>query len=195
VAGVGDINGDGYDDVAAGVPGKPLTPRDHVYVVFGHSGAFTSSLSYENLSGPDGFRLDGPSGWETGFAVAGAGDIGGDGFDDIVIGAPYPFNSGGHAYVMFGHSGPFASPFELSALNGSNGFRMDGIGVQTLTGWSVAGIGDINHDNGDDIVVGAYAADPPGLANAGSSYVVYGIQPDPIFADGFEVPAAAPTGF
>lgn len=189
VAGAGDVNGDGYDDVVAGVPGQPT---DRIYVVFGHSGAFVSSLAFSALNGTNGFRLDGPSGSKAGSAVAGAGDLNSDGFADIVIGAPnalvLPTGYIGSAFAVFGHSGAFSTPLALTSLNGSNGFRMDGVANLNYTGIGVAGVGDINHDGGYDVVIGAHVADPGGVTNAGSSYVVFGNRPDPIFANGFEAP-------
>ena len=62
---------------------------------------------------------------------------------------------------------------ELSALNGTNGFRVNGISTNDLSGFSVSAAGDVNNDGFDDILIGALCADPNG-SRSGQSYVVYG---------------------
>ena len=75
---------------------------------------------------------------------------------------------------MFGSSAGFAPAFDLAALDGSNGFRLDGIGRDDQSGFSVAGAGDVNGDGIGDLIVGASRADPDGKSSAGESYVVFG---------------------
>ena len=64
-------------------------------------------------------------------SVSGAGDVNGDGFDDVIIGADYAApkgqSSAGESYVVFGSGAGFAASLDLAALDGSNGFRLDGI--------------------------------------------------------------------
>ncbi len=62
----------------------------------------------------------------------------------------------------------------LSRLNGSNGFRLDGVAASDRSGRPVSSAGDVNGDGFADVIVGADNADPNGLSSAGSSYVVFG---------------------
>ena len=116
VAGTGDVNGDGIDDLIIGAYGAD--PDGESYVVFGTDTGFGASLDLSALDGLNGFRLDGSGG-----PVAGAGDVNGDGFDDLIVGAPGAANGAGVTYVVFGTDAGVAATLDLSALDGSNGFR------------------------------------------------------------------------
>ena len=75
---------------------------------------------------------------------------------------------------MFGKaSGSYSASLELSSLNGTNGFVINGIDEDDYSGDSVSSAGDINNDGYDDIIIGAYKADPNG-DKSGESYVVFG---------------------
>ena len=67
----------------------------------------------------------------SGLSVAGAGDVNGDGIDDLIIGASYADpgdrNDAGESYVVFGTAAGFGASLDLAALDGTNGFRLDGI--------------------------------------------------------------------
>ncbi len=182
VSSAGDINGDGFDDFIIGArfadPGGDSYAGES-YVVFGKAGGFTASFDLSTLDGTNGFTINGIDAIDqSGFSVASAGDVNGDGFDDIIIGA-YGGDAGGDAasgesYVVFGKAGGFTANLDLSALDGTNGFRLDGIDVGDYAGHSVSSAGDINGDGFDDIIIGAYRGDAGGDANAGESYVVFG---------------------
>ncbi|WP_297324807.1 integrin alpha [Nitrosomonas sp.] len=80
------------------------------------------------------FRLDGTAFSDgSGYSVSNAGDVNGDGFDDVIIGAqgtdPNGENSGS-SYVVFGEASGFSAAMDLSSLDGSNGYRLDGV-----SGW------------------------------------------------------------
>jgi hypothetical protein len=192
IAGAGDVNGDGFDDLIVGtrrVQNYGVIHYARGYVIFGRSVAesFPSALQLGALNGSDGFRLDGFSDSIRGTSVvSSAGDLNGDGIDDLILGA-YLDGVGGSSYVVFGHSNghEFNSAIALSTLNGVDGFRLEGVASDDLAGVSVAGLGDINSDGVDDVIVGARRADPGDRINAGSSYVVFGYRSH-IFDDGFE---------
>jgi hypothetical protein len=183
VSGAGDINGDGYADVIIGArladPGG-RTNAGEFSVVFGRPTPVPSSRYLADLNGTDGFLVTGIDAYDgCGTAVSGAGDVNGDGFDDILIGASYADPGGrsaaGEAYIVFGGLGVGASGLiELSALDDPNGFTIIGIDTDDLFGNAVSGAGDINSDGYDDIIIGAYGADPGGRSAGGESYIVFG---------------------
>jgi hypothetical protein len=171
----GDVNGDGIADLIVGAAGA--NGSGAVYVVFGKTSSFPSFLSLSSLSGTNGFRLDGVASSDAlGFSVDVAGDINGDGFDDIIASAPYansPLTNAGSSYILFGKASGFSSASNVSALTGANGFRLDGVAVFENSGKSVSAAGDVNGDGIDDIIVGVEKADNNG-ADSGSSFVMFG---------------------
>ena len=98
--------------------------------MFGRASGFGASLDLASLDGTNGFRLDGiDSGDRSGGSVASAGDVNGDGFADLIIGAPFADPGGaysaGESYVVFGRASGFGASFDLATLDGTNGFRLD----------------------------------------------------------------------
>ena len=107
--------------------------------------------------------FEGPSfGSRFGHAAGSAGDVDGDGATDIIVGAPFGDIAAGNAWVYSGADGS-----ELLQLDPptEGGIRF---------GASVAGIGDVDGDGHDDLLVGAPGADPDGLKNAGSAWILSG---------------------
>lgn len=169
VGGAGDINGDGIDDVVIGAPGG-----NEGYVVFGNSQGFDSTFDLANLNGTNGFVIDGVEGIEgTGVSVSRAGDINGDGLDDVVIGASRYGRSTSASYVVFGRAEGFGLRFDLADINGANGFAITGVEANEGLGVSVSGAGDVNRDGIDDLIVGSSNANFDSNG-PGNSYIIYG---------------------
>ena len=187
VSAAGDINGDGVADLIIGNPWASPNgfASGRSYVVFGRDvatqGGFTSPLQLSNLDGTNGFKLDGDMDDFSGSAVNTAGDINGDGVDDVIVGARWAPDGDqfGRYWVVFGRDvatqGGFSSPIQLSALDGANGFRLEGEAEMDGFGdISVSAAGDVNGDGISDLIIGASRADPNGIESAGRSYVVFG---------------------
>jgi hypothetical protein len=159
VSSAGDMNGDGFDDFIVGAWTNNANGQDagRAYVYFG--GATPSSTPGLILTGAatnDNF----------GTSVASAGDLNGDGFDDVIVGA-WANNAGGtdagRAYVYFGGSTP----------NGVADLVFTGDVAQARLGVSVASAGDVNGDGFVDVIVGAFSNTPNG-ANTGRAFVYFG---------------------
>ncbi len=183
VAAAGDINGDGISDLIIGAYGAAPSGRNDAgasYVIFGSRAGFSSTLELSSLNGVNGLGIYGVSeNDQSGRSVAGAGDINDDGISDLIIGAwlasPSGRSGAGASYVVFGSRAAFNPKFELSSLNGVNGFRINGVSANDGgNGISVACAGDLNGDNISDLIIGASRVGPGGRSQAGASYVVFG---------------------
>jgi hypothetical protein len=143
-------------------------------------------LNLSSLDGSNGFTLNGiADGDYAGGSVASAGDVDGDGIADLILGAFRAAADGsnrGQAYVVFGQNTSFGVELDLSSLDGSNGFTLNGIADNDQAGRSVAGAGDVNGDGIDDVLIGAFLA---GANDRGQAYVVFGRAiPVPLIATG-----------
>ncbi len=162
LAGAGDVNGDGLADLALGAPGASAA-ESAAYVIFGKADGAAISLSAID-AGAGGFVIrTPPSGIDLGRAVGGAGDVNGDGLDDVVV-------RGAAAYVVFGK--PDTAPVSIPDIeSGQGGFAI----TDEVTTNSVAGAEDVNGDGLDDIVLGLPSATPGGAGRSfGKTCVVYG---------------------
>jgi hypothetical protein len=151
VSGAGDTDDDGYDDLVVGAPYISILAAyaGEVYVYSGRTGDLMTSLPGQTPYA------------EFGSSVSGAGDVDGDGHDDLIVGA-YNSNVGGpgRADVFSGRTGG-----RLFTFTGEAGFD--------FFGWSVSGVGDANDDGYADLIVGAYGNDAGG-ERAGRAYVYSG---------------------
>ncbi len=174
LAGGGDFNGDGYDDFVLSSPQDPLgwiTGAGSAYVVFGKGSGFAPNFDVSQLTGFNGFRIRGFELQQfVGDTASISADYNGDGFDDLLIGAPG--TGAGSAYVIYGHDGPNMASMSVKDLNGINGFELVGVSSFDNTGGCVTS-SDVNGDGFDDMVIGAEDADGD-APDSGTAYVIYG---------------------
>ncbi|MEW5989124.1 MAG: integrin alpha [Chloroflexota bacterium] len=157
VSSAGDVNGDGYDDAIVGADDYGNGGR--VFVVHGSATGLSLTPDWTAV-GDQAYAFFGSS-------VAAAGDVNGDGYDDVIIGAPW-YNHGqdneGRAYVFHGSA---------SGLSTSANWLAESNQPLAQFGSSVATAGDVNGDGYDDIIVGAYYYDN-GQDNEGRAFVYHG---------------------
>ncbi len=190
----GDINNDGIEDLIIGAPSfeaggagdSDPTSDGRAYVVFGKDEPFDAELDLSNL-GTDGFVITRDQDDGTlGFSVSSAGDVNGDGIDDLIIGAPTGdsdfdnvSNTPGASYVVFGKDSnnceSFGPALNLSSLDADDGFVINGAAAGDFAGSAVSAAGDINGDGIGDLIIGAPGANDNGdLGPAGATYVLFG---------------------
>ncbi|MBN2550499.1 MAG: FG-GAP repeat protein [Anaerolineales bacterium] len=164
VATAGDVNGDGYSDVIVGAAFYDNHSQEinegKVYVYHGSPGGLstTAAWSYE------GNQTDANLGW----SAATAGDVNGDNFSDVVVGAPLynaPTNNEGRALVFHGSG---------SGLQASPAFTRDGAGEQYRLGIEVATAGDVNADGCADVLISEQGASSMGYTGNGQVRLYYG---------------------
>lgn len=169
VAGAGDVNGDGIDDVVVGAPvASPggLALAGSGFVVFGRDTAFPATLAAADLDGSNGFRIDGAIASQLlGYSVSG-GDLNGDGFADLLLGVPTTGSGTPRSVLVFGRSGGFPAVIAVSSFDGSNGLRIADTVANTNFGIAVSAGGDLNDDGTVDLLIGAF--------NTNRAYVVFG---------------------
>ncbi|WP_422355355.1 integrin alpha [Roseivirga pacifica] len=163
VDGAGDINGDGYDDIIVGAYlwQESSQNRGKVFVFLGSANGLPSTPNWTKTGGSNGDTM--------GFAVAGAGDVNNDGYDDILFSAPnthgYSYHQGGKAWLYYGSSSGVSSSFVI--MNGTN--------ANMYLGRSLGKAGDVNGDGYSDIIVSGQGYDPPNTSNIrGEVRVHYG---------------------
>ncbi|HVR76279.1 MAG TPA: integrin alpha, partial [Planctomycetota bacterium] len=179
-AGTGDLNGDGFDDFALGLEGgftdsggRPLR-TGKVFVILGGASLRTGPriIDLTAVSPPVGFEISGvEADGGLGAAVAGAGDVNGDGFPDLAIGAPGHGN-GGSVFLVLGKSGLSSGP-DLSAPDIESAIEVRSTFARSRLGEAIAGGADATGDGAPDLVLGAPGAEREGAA-AGFVFVLAG---------------------
>ena len=179
VSAAGDVNNDGYADLIVGVGyGESSgTEAGDAYVIWGKPGATRPNLDTSKFSVSDGFVIQGGTESDfVGWGVSGAGDVNNDGYDDLIIGAPFVDDGGdnaGVAYVVWGKAGAGRTNINANDFLASDGFVIQGGAANDQFGISVSAAGDVNNDGYDDLIVGANGGNNGG-DTAGKAYVIWG---------------------
>jgi hypothetical protein len=150
VASAGDVNSDGFNDIIVGAPGYNFSVG-RAYIYFG--GTQMNATADLTLTGE-------ASNNHFGTSVASAGDINGDGFSDVIVGAYGNTTNTGKAYIYFGGS----------TMNNTVDVTLTGEATNNYFGTSVSGAGDVNGDGYTDVIVGAYG----NTSNTGKAYIFHG---------------------
>jgi hypothetical protein len=171
VASAGDVDGDGLDDILVGAPSNDAggTDAGKAYLVLGSSLGSTGTL---RLSSADYVFVGEVAGDNAGHSVASAGDVDGDGLDDLLLGAPYNDDGGSYAgkvYLVLGSSLGSTTTVDLSAAD----YAFVGENTDDYAGFSVASAGDVDGDGLGDLLIGAPFNDDGG-SYAGKVYLVLG---------------------
>ncbi len=168
---VGDVNGDGLGDFVVSSPHHSLVDyrAGKVYLWFGSEAAWAMDTS---LALADASFLGESTSDIAGQSIDLAGDFDGDGLDDVVVGAPQNSEGGYHAgkvYIIYGASGAWTNGVSFAEMETSF------VGEETTdsAGYSAIGVGDVNGDGIDDIVIGSLTNNEGG-SGAGQAYLVLG---------------------
>ena len=180
VSSAGDVNGDGYSDLIVGAYLNNAGGVDagRAYIYFG--GVSMDTTADVTLTGA-------ATGDQFGRSVSSAGDVNGDGYSDVIVGARWNNAGGsnaGRAYVYFGGAG----------MDDTADVILTGAAASDEFGNSVSSAGDVNGDGYGDVIVGAYLNDA-GATNAGGAYVYFGGSPMNNVADVLLTGAAANDNF
>ncbi len=166
VSSAGDVNGDSYSDVIVGASGNNSNTGKS-YIFFGNSsisGNINASSADVTMTGEATSNFFGSS-------VSSAGDVNGDGYNDVIVGATGNNSFTGKSYIYFGNSS-ISGNINVSSAN----VTMTGEATNNYFGRSVSSAGDVNGDGYSDVIVGAYRNDAGG-SNAGRSYLYISSSP------------------
>jgi len=182
----GDMDGDGFDEILIGAHAAD-SEKGEAYIVFGSyinelKTAQTSSVNLSLLNGERGVVVSDSTGADDDAlsledSLSSAGDVDGDGLDDLLIAAPEAEGGDGEAFIVSGShiqalKQTGTTDLDLAALNGETGILIESAVTDSETGHAVEHAGDIDGDGLADIVIGAPYADLSN--NNGASYLIFG---------------------
>ena len=159
VSEAGDVNGDGFSDVIVGAYGYG-SDQGRAYIYFG--GASMNNISDVTITGE-------AAGDRFGNSVSGAGDVNGDGYSDVIVGASGYSANTGRTYVYYGGA----------SMNNTADMTMTGETPGDKFGSSVSSAGDVNGDGYSDVIAGAEGYS----SNTGRAYIYFGSAAAPVIVD------------
>jgi hypothetical protein len=169
IDGVGDVNGDGYNDIIVGAKNLYSYSGRDAYVWFGSSTGLGANGTPANADwyASTPYASEGPTA-----TVRGIGDANGDGYDDVLVGAPRydgALTDAGSVYVWLGSGSGLGDP----GISANADWSAVGGQASAYFGVGADGVGDLNGDGYDDVAVGAYGYDNP-EGSEGKVFVWYG---------------------